>query len=65
MRKKLLALGAAAVVVGGGHHRHLDVRGGTVATAALPTPTTPIEHVVVLFPENIRSTTTSGPIRTR
>ena len=51
MRKKLLALGATAVVAGA------TVLGismsGAAPTAALPAPTTPIEHVVVLFPENI------------
>jgi phospholipase C len=51
MRKKLLALGATAVVAGA------TVLGismsGAAPTAALPSPTTPIEHVVVIFPENI------------
>jgi phospholipase C len=51
MRKKLLALGATAVIAGA------TVVGismsGAAPTAALPNPTTPIEHVVVLFPENI------------
>ncbi|HEY0280238.1 MAG TPA: alkaline phosphatase family protein [Solirubrobacterales bacterium] len=51
MRKKLLALGATAVVAGA------TIVGismsGAAPTAALPAPTTPIEHVVVLFPENI------------
>jgi len=51
MRKKLLALGATAVVAGA------TIVGismsGAAPTAALPGPTTPIEHVVVLFPENI------------
>ena len=51
MRKKLLALGATAVVAGA------TVLGismsGAAPSAALPAPTTPIEHVVVLFPENI------------
>ncbi len=51
MRKKLLALGATAVVAGA------TVLGismsGAAPSAALPNPTTPIEHVVVLFPENI------------
>jgi phospholipase C len=50
MRKKLLALGAAAMVAGA------TIVGismsGAAPTAALPNPTTPIEHVVVLFPEN-------------
>jgi phospholipase C len=51
MRKKLLALGATVVVAGA------TVLGismsGAAPTAALPAPTTPIEHVVVLFNENI------------
>jgi phospholipase C len=51
MRKKLFALGATAVVAGAA------IVGismsGAAPTAALPGPTTPIEHVVVLFPENI------------
>ena len=51
MRKKLLAAGVAAMVAGA------TIAGismsGAAPTAALPSPTTPIEHVVVLFPENI------------
>ena len=51
MRKKLLALGAAAAVAGA------TIVGistsGATSSGALPTATTPIEHVVVLFPENI------------
>jgi phospholipase C len=51
MRKKLLALGATAVVAGA---TILGISmSGAAPTAALPAPTTPIEHVVVLFPENI------------
>jgi phospholipase C len=51
MRKKLLALGATAVVAGA---TILGISmSGAAPTAALPGPTTPIEHVVVLFPENI------------
>src|SRR6201999_2441609 len=51
MRKKLLALGATAVVAGA---TILGISmSGAAPTAALPNPTTPIEHVVVLFPENI------------
>jgi phospholipase C len=51
MRKKLLALGVAAVVAGA------TIVGismsGAASPTTLPTATTPIEHVVVLFPENI------------
>jgi phospholipase C len=51
MRKKLLALGATAVVAGA---TILGISmSGAAPSAALPAPTTPIEHVVVLFPENI------------
>src|SRR6201999_4678259 len=51
MRKKLLALGATAVVAGA---TILGISmSGAAPTAVLPNPTTPIEHVVVLFPENI------------
>jgi phospholipase C len=51
MRKKLLALGATAMVAGA---TILGISmSGAAPTAALPAPTTPIEHVVVLFPENI------------
>jgi phospholipase C len=51
MRKKLLALGATAVVAGA---TILGISmSGAAPTAALPAPTTPIEHVVVLFNENI------------
>jgi len=51
MRKKLLALGATAVVAGA---TILGISmSGAAPTATLPSPTTPIEHVVVLFPENI------------
>ncbi|HTR76382.1 MAG TPA: alkaline phosphatase family protein [Solirubrobacterales bacterium] len=49
MRKKLLAAGAAAVVAGA---TILGISLSSASTAALPTPTTPIEHVVVIFPEN-------------
>src|ERR1700761_119525 len=51
MRKKLLALGAAAVLVGAAVIG-ISMSGASPTTAALPNPTTPIEHVVVLFPEN-------------
>jgi phospholipase C len=52
MRKKLLALGATAVVAGA-TILGISMSGAASPTAALPNPTTPIEHVVVLFPENI------------
>jgi phospholipase C len=53
MRKKLLALGATAVVAGATIFGISMSGAASTTTAALPTPTTPIEHVVVLFPENI------------
>jgi phospholipase C len=50
MRKKLLALGATAVIAGG------TILGISMSSATsptgLPASTTPIEHVVVIFPEN-------------
>jgi phospholipase C len=52
MRKKLLALGATAVVAGA-TILGISLSSAASPTAALPNPTTPIEHVVVLFPENI------------
>jgi phospholipase C len=52
MRKKLLALGATSVVAGAAI-LGISMSGAASPTAALPAPTTPIEHVVVLFPENI------------
>lgn len=53
MRKKLLALGATAVVAGATIFGISMSGAAPSTTAALPSPTTPIEHVVVLFPENI------------
>jgi phospholipase C len=53
MRKKLLASGATAVVAGAAILGISLSSAASPTTAALPTPTTPIEHVVVLFPENI------------
>ena len=53
MRKKLLALGATAVVAGATILGISMSGAASTTTAALPNPTTPIEHVVVLFPENI------------
>jgi phospholipase C len=53
MRKKLLALGVTAVVAGAAIIGISMSGAASSQTAALPTPTTPIEHVVVLFPENI------------
>src|ERR1700761_9080412 len=52
MRKKLLALGAAAVLVGAAVIGISMSGAAPSTTAALPNPTTPIEHVVVIFPEN-------------
>jgi phospholipase C len=52
MRKKLLALGAAAVLVGAAVIGISMSGAASSTTAALPNPTTPIEHVVVIFPEN-------------
>ena len=53
MRKKLLAMGAAAVVAGATILGISLSSASPTTTAALPNPTTPIEHVVVIFPENI------------
>src|ERR1700759_2967806 len=53
MRKKLLALGATAVVAGATIFGISMSGAAPSTTPALPAPTTPIEHVVVLFPENI------------
>jgi len=53
MRKKLLATGAAAVVAGATILGISLSSASPTTTAALPNPTTPIEHVVVIFPENI------------
>src|ERR1700754_950792 len=53
MRKKLLALGATGVVAGATILGSSMSGAASNTTAALPNPTTPIEHVVVLFPENI------------
>src|ERR1700760_609984 len=52
MRKKLLALGATAVVAGATILGISMSGAASSTTAALPNPTTPIEHVVVIFPEN-------------
>ena len=52
MRNKLLALGAAAVLVGAAVIGISMSGAAPSTTAALPNPTTPIEHVVVIFPEN-------------
>ena len=63
MRKKLLALGATAVVADAAV-LGISMSGAASPTAALPAPTTPIEHVVVLFPENISFDRCFGPART-
>jgi phospholipase C len=53
MRKKLLAMSATAVVAGATILGISLSSASSPTTAALPNSTTPIEHVVVLFPENI------------
>jgi phospholipase C len=53
MRKKLLALIATAGVAGATILGISLSGAASPPTATLPNPTTPIEHVVVLFPENI------------
>lgn len=51
MRKKLAA--SASAVVAGATVLGLSLSSASSPTATLPAPTTPIEHVVVIFPENI------------